>query len=108
MTSFVYIMMYGWVFFTILLLQRLEVQRALLISIIGGILFLPMATISIPGLPDYTKTVAISLAVLLGLAFSQKKGTGKLWYKKSLDRVEEKKEEKEIPIQGDDPACDSI
>lgn len=49
-----------------LLFRRLPLQQAVSITTIGGFLFLPILKIPLSGLPDYTKPVAISTALILG------------------------------------------
>ena len=51
----------------------LQARHAVLFVIIGGWLFLPTAGYDLPGLPDYNKTSAIALALIIGGWFSGKK-----------------------------------
>jgi hypothetical protein len=48
--------------------------KALLITVIGGLLFLPATVITIPIIPEYTKNTSISLAVLFGIIFRTYRG----------------------------------
>ena len=66
MTPLVPIMLFGWVPFTILLFMRLPAHRAVLVAVIGGWLLLPTAGYNWPGMPPFTKSVAISLGLVLG------------------------------------------
>lgn len=66
MTPLVPLMLFGWVPFTIFLFFRLPAHRAVLVSIIGGWLFLPMTGYDLPGLPDYSKNMAIALGLIIG------------------------------------------
>jgi hypothetical protein len=66
MTILVPTMMFGWIPFVLALFVCLRPVRAVVVAYIGALLFLPMATYPIAGLPDYTKMVASSLGVLLG------------------------------------------
>lgn len=66
MTILVPIMMFGWVPLTIIFFFFLRPRTAVLCSVIGGFLFLPMATYDLPGIPIYTKTTAIALGLILG------------------------------------------
>jgi hypothetical protein len=49
-----------------LLFLYLSIQRAVLVTVIGGFLFLPVFEIPMLGLPDYSKYTAISMALILG------------------------------------------
>ena len=66
MTFLVPLMLFGWIPFTIILFCKLKPHRAVLVSVIGGILFLPQTGYGFQGMPDYTKQTAIALGVLLG------------------------------------------
>lgn len=59
-------MLFGWVPFTIILFFRLPPHRAVLVSLIGGWLLLPVAGYDLPGIPPYDKATAISLGLFLG------------------------------------------
>lgn len=43
-------------------------RRALLLSLFGGWMFLPVARLEIPGMPDYGRAHAIAIGALLGVA----------------------------------------
>ena len=66
MTLFVPIMMFGWVPLTIIFFMTMHTRTAVLCSVIGGVLFLPMASYNLPGIPEYTKGTAIALGIILG------------------------------------------
>jgi hypothetical protein len=66
MTILVPIMLFGWVPLTILLFMRLPAHRAVLVSVIGGWLFLPMAGYNILGIPEFSKGNAIAYGLILG------------------------------------------
>lgn len=74
MTTFpmVPISLLGWPLLMACLVAFMPVRRVVLVSIIGGYLFLPQAGLFITGFPDYTKPVAVGLgalaAALLGAA----------------------------------------
>ncbi len=51
---------------TILFFQALRPRTAVLFSVIGGFLFLPMASYNLPGIPNYTKITAIALGLIIG------------------------------------------
>ena len=59
-------MLFGRVPFTIFLFFRLPPHRAVLVSVIGGWLFLPMTGYDFSGLPSYSKSTAIALGLFLG------------------------------------------
>lgn len=66
MTILVPIMLFGWVPLTILLFMRLPAHRAVLVTVIGGWLFLPMVSYNVPGIPAYGKSTAIAIGLILG------------------------------------------
>jgi len=65
-TFLVPIALLGAIPFALLMFASLPARKAVLVSFLGLWLFLPVAEYSVPGLPDYTKSAAISLSVLLG------------------------------------------
>jgi hypothetical protein len=67
-------MLFGWVPFTIFLFSTRKPHRAVLVAVIGGWLLLPMTVYDLPGIPQYTKVVAISLGLILGCRFSGQRG----------------------------------
>jgi len=69
MTVLVPIMMFGWVPLTVLLFLNMSPHKAVLFSVIGGVLFLPMALYNLPGLPAYGKNTAIAVSLLIGSFF---------------------------------------
>ncbi|MFC1876749.1 O-antigen ligase domain-containing protein [Thermodesulfobacteriota bacterium] len=80
MTSLVPITLFGWVPLTVLLFLQIKPHRAVLCSVIGGWLFLPMAGYNLPGLPEYSKITAISIGLLLGhLITRQRQSTPFKW-----------------------------
>jgi hypothetical protein len=70
MTPLIPIMLFGWVPFTVILFFHLKPHQAVLISVIGGWLLLPMTGYNVPGIPPYTKYAAISLGLILGSSLS--------------------------------------
>ena len=66
MNSFAYIVLIAFAPMASLLFVYCSVQHAVLASVVGGFLFLPILEIPLPGLPDYSKFTAISLALILG------------------------------------------
>jgi hypothetical protein len=67
MTPLVPIAMFGWIGVVVFLFARFPARRAALIGFLGGLMLLPVATFPIAGFPDYTKTNAIAVGVLLGV-----------------------------------------
>ena len=61
-------MLVCWPVFCLVFFLLFPARRALLLSIIGGWLFLPVARIEFPGIPDYGRTQAIAVGALLGAA----------------------------------------
>jgi hypothetical protein len=68
MSLFVPLMLFGWIPFAIAAFALLQARTATLVVVIGGWLFLPVASYKFPGLPDYTKNMAVALAATLGIA----------------------------------------
>jgi len=66
-------MLFGWIPFTIFLFFRFSPPIAILSSVVGGILFLPMAVYDFPGIPSYGKYTAIALGLLFGEILSNQK-----------------------------------
>lgn len=54
-----------WLPIVVYIFSRFPAQRALVISFLGAWLFLPMASIKFPGIPDYNKMSAASYGILL-------------------------------------------
>lgn len=67
--AFAYFVLLAFVPLCCLLFRRVDAATAIVTTTIGGFLFLPVMQIGLPGLPDLTKTSAISLALLLGTSF---------------------------------------
>ncbi len=68
MSPFVDAALIGWAPVTLILFLVLPARRAILASFVLGWLFLPQAGIEIRGLPNYTKTAAVTFPALLGAA----------------------------------------
>jgi hypothetical protein len=68
MSLLVPLMLFGWIPFAIAAFGMLPARTATLVVVIGGWLFLPVASYALPGLPDYTKTMAVALGAALGIA----------------------------------------
>jgi hypothetical protein len=63
--------LFGWPLVVIVLFSLIGPRRAVLVGLLGGWLFLPMAGYQVAGLPDYDKVFACSAGVLIGtLLFS--------------------------------------
>jgi len=60
------IAMYGWIPFVVFLFKKFEARLAVVIAFVSGWMFLPVAFIKLPGLPDYTKTTATCVGILVG------------------------------------------
>lgn len=60
-------MLFGWIPISAFFFLQFKPHHAVLFTIIGGWLFLPQYVYDVPGLPDYTKTTAISIGLLLGI-----------------------------------------
>lgn len=59
-------MLFGWPLVALVLFSTLPARRAILIIVLGGWLFLPVASFNLPGLPPYNKLIATNLAAFLG------------------------------------------
>lgn len=59
------LMMFGWIPFVAQLFQKLTHRRATIASIILAWMFLPQYGYALPALPDYDKTFAASIAVIV-------------------------------------------
>jgi hypothetical protein len=68
MTAFANVAMFGWIPLVLVIFAVLPARRAVLVAYIGGFLFLPNAAYDLSGMPDFSKAMATSLAVLLGVA----------------------------------------
>jgi hypothetical protein len=80
MTALVPIALFGWIPFSIILFFKFRPHQAVLFSVIGGCLFLPMAGFDVPGIPAYTKNVAIAVGLVLGGRLSgQRKAASVQW-----------------------------
>jgi hypothetical protein len=58
--------MFGWPFVVILLFTRMPARRAAMVSFLAGWMFLPDVSFHVKGFPEYSKTSATTLAVLVG------------------------------------------
>ena len=78
MTFLVPVMLFGWIPISVIIFHRLKPHHAVLVVLIGGVLFLPTATYNISGFPDYSKATAIGLGLILGgrLSGSRKAAVG--------------------------------
>lgn len=66
MTVFAYIALFGWIPAVLLLFAAMPSRRAVVASFMLAWLFLPMMSVPLPGLPDFSKMAATSYGVLLG------------------------------------------
>jgi hypothetical protein len=66
MTFLVPLMMFGWILLTAALFRHMPAHRAVIVSVVGGVLFLPAAVYNIAPFPRYTKDVAIAASVFIG------------------------------------------
>ena len=68
MSILVPLTLFGWIPAVLAMFALLPARRAVIAAYIGGWLFLPMAGYNLPGLPDYTKTSATTLGVMLAIS----------------------------------------
>jgi len=67
MNLFAIVALFGWAPLTILFFQVMSPHRAVLLSVIGGVLFLPMGGFDLPGiLPPLNKYTVIGIGLILG------------------------------------------
>ncbi len=87
MSILVAIMLFGWVPFAIFCFSVLDVRKAILVTLIGGWLFLPhIPGYDLPGMPPYDKNMAIAIALIVGSFFSSGKNVEKK-YKRERKRI---------------------
>lgn len=65
----VHIMMFGWPVISLVIFSQLRLRQAVLASLLAGWLLLPQAGFALSGLPDYTRSTAVILGVVLGIFF---------------------------------------
>ncbi|MFB8790983.1 MAG: O-antigen ligase domain-containing protein [Potamolinea sp.] len=65
MTPLVPLIMWGCIPAVLYIFSRLPPQRAMVMSMVGAWLFLPLAIFKVPGIPPYTKMAATGYGVLL-------------------------------------------
>lgn len=64
------IVLYCWPIVTILLFLNLRPAKAVVVSVIGGYLFLPMTTIDVPLIGSLTKTTSVAIGLMIGSLLS--------------------------------------
>jgi len=77
MTFLVPLIFFGWIFLSIIFFLLLKPHKAVLITLIGGVLFLPQAQYAIEGFPNLSKTVIISISLIIGNFFVRKRKENK-------------------------------
>lgn len=65
---FAIFVLFAWPLIMLIFAMAVPVRRVVLMSIIGGNLFLPATGIALPGFPNYTKLLAAGLGALLPVA----------------------------------------
>jgi hypothetical protein len=63
----IYVALLGWPLLSLVLFSLLRPRRAVIATMILGWLFLPVAALKIPGVPEYNKMAAACLSTLLGV-----------------------------------------
>ena len=66
MTPLAYLALFGWIPSVMVMFAMMPARQAATIAVIGGWLLLPPYQLDIAGLPDYSKTMAASLGLMLG------------------------------------------
>ena len=67
MTIAVPVLMFGWPLVVLLLFHLIKPRRAIIASVLGAWLFLPMAEYYMAGLPNYTKMTATLIGIIAGI-----------------------------------------
>ena len=73
MTFLVPLMFFGWPFVSLFFFTKLKPHCAVLATVIGGVLFLPMANYNLPGLPAYSKVTVIAMSLVFAGRVSGKR-----------------------------------
>lgn len=68
MNALGHVALLGWIPFLLALFALLRPRTAVLAAFVAGLLFLPMGSYELAGFPDYNKTSAVHVGVLLGIA----------------------------------------
>lgn len=66
MNLFGTIALFAWLPISVISFFRLKAHHAVLFTVIGGWLFLPMGGYNLPGLPEYSKSTSIVLGMIIG------------------------------------------
>ena len=66
MTPLAYIALFGWIPLVVVLFSTLPGRQAATFAVVGAWLILPPYSLSVSGLPDYSKNLAASLGMLAG------------------------------------------
>ena len=66
MTILAYVALLGWIPFVVIIFALLPSRLAAVTAVVGAWLLLPPYTLAISGLPDYSKSTAAVIAILLG------------------------------------------
>jgi len=69
-TPLVPLVLFGWLFLSISFFLHTTPQRAAVLTVFGGLLFLPVASFNLPGIPTYDKFTAIAIGLILGETLS--------------------------------------
>jgi hypothetical protein len=67
MNPIAYIVFFSWIPVIFVTFSKLPARRATVVALLTAWLFLPQATFELPGLPDYKRTTATSIGILLAL-----------------------------------------
>ncbi len=66
MTPLVPIMMFGWIILSIAAFTRKSPADAVILVVVGGVLFLPMYAYDVPFLQEYSKVIAVASSLIIG------------------------------------------
>ena len=82
-TPFAYVALLGWIPFVIVMFMLMPARKAAAIALIGGWLTLPPISLYFSGLPDYSKTTAATISIVLGtliFGINQLQGLRLRWF----------------------------
>jgi tetratricopeptide (TPR) repeat protein len=65
-TPLAYVALLGWIPFVMVLFMLLPARKAAATALVGGWLIMPPMTLYFAGMPDYTKTTAATVGIVLG------------------------------------------
>ena len=71
MQMLIFVALFGWIPACLILFMVLPARRAVVVGLIGAWVLLPPVSIPLSGIPDYDKSMATILGVILGTLIFQ-------------------------------------